>query len=597
MSDGLEGIPQDWLQPHPVLPLPARQQVAAWLAMGEPGRAHLEKALRDRAELIQREREDPIHYGYQPEPFLEVREQLLTHDEVFMSGQNRGGKTRCAAGLVVEDLYNNPNKHWLCFDTSEKTSIDKQQKAIFEMFPPAWKRLAKREGNAKKKGDVYLSYNTAGGFTNFKAVFPNKSQISFGNYKQDVTIYEGYEIDGVWFDENAPLAFIDAMAFRIGRGRRMILLFTYTPVAGGAPVFTAAVQRFLAGATILKTRRASLLPENMVHVKGCPPGHMPYVMQCRNPKAAVVFFHWGTNPYGANDEVRGKIENQPLPIVRVRAYGWVDKLVQSAFPKFNKDAHVITRKRFNEIVEKHGGTRYVSADPRPGRNWFIKWYLVTPQGWVIVYREWPDLPRYGEWALTPSDDGRAVRVDWRPGPAQRTEAGRGLAAYKALLLETEGWEYDGAKEEWVKTPKTEIVHRRLMDPRFGGSEVPSQEEGETIIEMMAADDTRDPLGRKMPAMDWEQAPASSVHGAGSALEMVNNLMDYRDSEPITPLNCPRWFAVEDCHHSILAYQEFTNAGSEKDALKDPVDCDRYFAKAECGYVAPQAMKVKRGGYW
>lgn len=588
----LSTFPREWLQPHPVLPLPSRAAVAAWLERGVEGVRHIERLLRDRAEKIALEKSDPLRHGFRPATFLKVRELLQTHDEVFLSGQNRSGKTRCAVEIAMEELVTKPNQNWLFFDTSQGTSVDKQQKAVFQMLPPEWRALAKGTGRAKQANDIYLSYSPATGFTNFKFRLPNGSQGTFGNYKQDVTIYEGYEIDGVWFDENAPLAFIEAMAFRVGQGRRMKLIFTFTPIAGGAPVFTAAVQRFFSGATVVDTLPAALLAPDQIHVKGCPRGHMPYVMQCRNPKAAVVFFHYNSNPYGANAEVRDKIRDLPANIVKVRAYGWVDKLVQSAFPKFKRGVHTLTRARFNEIAAG-GGTRYVAADPRPSRNWFVKWYLVTPQGWTIVYREWPDLPRHGEWALPPRDEGGAAhRVDYRPGPAQLSEAGRGLAAYKALFLETEGWRYDADKRQWLADAKTERIARRVMDPRFGGSEVPSQEEGETIIEMLAREGARDPLGRVVPAMEWEQAPASSVHGAGSALEMIGDAMDYDEHAPISVLNCPRWYVVDDCVHTILAYEEFTNAGSEKDALKDPVDADRYFVKAECGYQPPGAMKVK-----
>jgi len=593
--DALQHIPKEWLQPHPVLPLPPRAVVAAWVAQGEAGVKHIERMLRERAEKIDLERADPLRHGYRPPTFLKARELLTTHDELFMSGQNRSGKTRCATEIAVGDLVENPGRHWLFFDTSQNTSIDKQQKAVFQMLPPEWRKLAMGSGRAKQPGGIYLNYATATGFTNFKFVLPNGSVGIFGNYKQDVTIYEGYEIDGVWFDENAPLSFIEAMAYRVGRGRRMILLFTFTPVAGGAPVFTASVQRFFSGATIVETKAASLLAANQVHVKGCPRGHMPYVLQCRNPKAAVLFFHYGSNPFGANDEVRDKVKESPAPVVKVRAYGWVDKLVQSAFPKFKRSVHTLSRERFDQIA-KLGGTRYVSADPRPGKNWFIKWYFVTPQGWMIVYREWPDLPRFGEWALPPSDDPHGgMRIDYRAGPAQRTESGRGLASYKALLLEIEGWNYNEATKQWEATAQTERIERRVMDARFGGSPVPSQEEGGTIIEMLEEEGNVDKQGRVMPAMMWEQAPGSSLHGAGSALEMIVGLMDYEENQPLSVLNCPQWYVVDDCQHSILAYEEFTDSGSLKDALKDPVDCDRYFVKSDCGFVNPGSMRVKVPG--
>jgi hypothetical protein len=106
---------------------------------------------------------------------------------------------------------------------------------------------------------------------------------------------------------------------------------------------------------------------------------------------------------------------------------------------------------------------------------------------------------------------------------------------------------------------------------------------------------RDPLGRVMPSMQWEAAPASSVHGAGSALDMIVTAMDFDESAELSILNCPRWYMVEGCEHSRLAYQEFSSAGTDKNALKDPVDCDRYFEKSDCGYVSATSMRVRAPG--
>lgn len=592
--DPLLTIPKDLLQPHPVLPLPTRQAVAAWLAQGESGRAHLEGVLRARAEKINLERTDPLRHAYEPEPCGKLRELLGTYDEVLLNGANREGKTHDAARLSVEHLVDSPvvpsERIGAFLHSSDRTSIDQQQPVIFHMLPPNLRSLALR--GVQLKGGTYLKYSRAQGFSNDKFILPNAAMGLFFNYKQDPGVMEGYKLTWVWLDELVPLVFLEALTYRLGQGERLVILITFTPVRGYTPV----VARYIAGAKILETRPAALLPPNQIHVKGCPEGHMPYVMQSRRPRSAVLFYHWGMNPYGASKEVQKKLADAKGPVIKIRAYGWADKLATNAFAKFNDKVHVITAKHFWEKIQPGGGTWYLSADPRPGRNWFIKWYFVTPQGWRIVVREWPDYARFGEWAIPPADSNDAEesrKNDWRPGPAQRLEAGRGFAAYKAMLLEMEGWTYDSATELWVPGEKAWKIERRIMDPRFGGTPVPGQEEGTTAIEMMAETDTRDPLGRKMPGMDWEQGPASAVHGAGSATDMIVTAMDYNEHAPLSILNAPSWYVVDECQHSILAYQEFTNAGTEKNALKDPVDADRYFIKADCGYVGGTSMKVKR----
>lgn len=597
MDAGFEDLPKEWLQPHPVLPLPTRQQVQAWMARGDEGRLHLETTLRERAELISLERTDPLRYGFEPETYKKVRELLKDYDEVLLNGANREGKTNCAAKLGVEHLVDAPpgSERIAAFlHSSDRTSIDQQQPVIFSFLPPDLRQLALR--GVQLKSGTYLKYSRAQGFSNDKFILPNRSMGLFFNYKQDVGVMEGYRLTWVWFDELVPLAFLEALTFRLSQGERLVIVITFTPVRGYTPV----VARYVAGARILETRPAALLPPTMVHVKGCPPGHMPYVMHSRRSRSAVLFFHWGQNPYGASREVQKKLEGAKLPVIKMRAYGYAEKLVTSAFPKFSEKVHVIPTEKFWREIFPRGGTWYLSSDPRPSRNWFIKWYFVTPQNWRIVVREWPDYARYGEWALPPADSNDAEesrKNDWRPGPAQRLEAGRGFASYKSLILETEGWTYDSDKKIWVASDRTWRPDRRLMDPRFGGSDVPSQEEGQTPIEMMDEAGDLDTKGRKMPAMTWEAAPASAVHGAGSALDMIVTAMDYDEEQPVTPLNCPKWYVLDTCEHSILAYQEFSNAGTDKNALKDIVDCDRYFEKAECDYKSPGSMKVKGGGSW
>lgn len=583
MSQGLHALPPEWTQPHPVLPLPTRQQVQVLMQTDE-GRARLEKQLADRAELIRLEREDPLRYGYEPETFRKARDLLKEYTELLLLGANREGKTLFAAKYFVETLVKHPGAIGACFHSSERSSIDLQQPVIHWMLPPEWRKINKRER------DVYLSYSRATGFSNFKFILPNKSLSLFFNYKQDVSVMEGYEYVIVWFDELVPLAFLEALAYRLGRGVKLIIIITFTPVTGYTPV----VASYVGGASVLETRPAELLRPDVVHVKDCPPGHMPYVLRGRRPNSAVLCFHNGMNPFGAYREVRKKLEGAPIGQIKIRAYGWAEKMVTSAFAKFSERVHVITRNRWLEI-SKGPGTRYVSCDPGGSKNWFIKWYFVTPEGWVIVYREWPELPRFGEWALPPADSAEASgrALDWRPGPAQRLEAGRGLAAYKRLILLAEGWTWNEETGAWDGSA-AEPIARRLIDPRMGGMEVPSAEDGTSIIEIMG-EEQRDSKGRVTgPVMEWEPAPASRVD---ETIQMISDEMDYDETRKVDVLNCPRWYVVEDCKQSILAYQEFTAAGTERDALKDIIDPDRYFVKADCGYRAPGAMRVRRGGYY
>ena len=592
----LESLPREWLQLHPVLPLPSRQKVEALQAQGPEGRADLERQLKDRYDLICLEKSDPLAYGYEPQCWKDVRALVAQgFEEIAVFGANREGKTDFMAKWVVQELCAKKSE-WALFHNTAQTSIHQQQKRVFSKLPPDWRALALR--GAKSRDGTYLRYAEATGFSNDNFILPGiGSHAYFFNYLQKPEVWEGPEYDGMWFDEKVTQPILETSRYRRGRDRKLFILVTFTPKWG----YTATVANILAGARIVETRRAPLLAADQVHVQGCPRGHMPYIMHGRHAKAAIVFFHNQMNPMGAGREIAQALAGAPKSRVMIRGYGWADKTVSSAFPKFNVKAHALTRARFDEIAAGPG-TRYCFTDPRPGKNWFLKWYFVSPVWGPIVYREWPDRQNYEDWALSPAevdgDDqtGGGRRHDWRPGPAQRLEAGRGFTAYKALILEAEGWRYDAEKKSW-DGKRAEKIERRGMDPRFGGSEVPSQDEGSSVIEMMAEPGHKDNLGRVMPPMEWEAAPAGAVHGDGSAIEMIASAMDYDEMEPVTAMNCPHWYVVEDCQQSVLAYQEFTDAGSGKCALKDIVDPDRYFAKSECGYVEPKAKQVRGGGFW
>jgi hypothetical protein len=101
-----------------------------------------------------------------------------------------------------------------------------------------------------------------------------------------------------------------------------------------------------------------------------------------------------------------------------------------------------------------------------------------------------------------------------------------------------------------------------------------------VIDLMATPIIKEGVV-EVPGMLWEPAPASGVReGAG----LIEDAMDWDETKPVSVENCPKWYVVEDCQQSILAYREFTGLGTQKDALKDIIDPDRYFIKSGYGYV-------------
>lgn len=573
--------------PHPVLKVPTQEQVKVLIERVGPEEAkrRLSELHRQREEKIRLEQVDPLRHGYDATMFARLKALLATHDEILVMGGNRLGKTRDAVKLMVQDMVNNGGKLVAAFDRSERASINKQQPLFHTMLPPEWRDLG------KVGSEIYVKWAKATGFSNLQFILPNGSQTMFFNYKQDVNDFEGYEIDWGYFDELVPLPFYEAMAFRLGKDRPMKILITFTPLENGGPAYTPVVQKFLAGARVVET--AAVAPEmhevlrpDQVLAKDCPPGHLPVLLQCANPRAAVLYYHWGCNPFGANQEVLTKLKGRPKAQWLVRAYGYVDRPAGAALASFGPE-HRLTREEFDKVA-KAGVTRYVSIDPGHAKNWFIKWYAVTPQGWRIVYREWPDYPRYGAWALPPE---RADQHDWRGGEAQRLGLDPGIDRYKRLMMELEGWRWDAKSEEWDGS-QAERIQRRLIDPRLGGTGVPNQDEGTSIIDLLAME-TKGRSGKvHVPRMFVEAAPGRHVsHG----VQMLQSAMEWDHSRPRNAYdNCPHWYVVDDLKQTEIAYQEYTGLGTDKDALKDVVDPDRYFIESGYGYVDMELLRAAVG---
>lgn len=579
--------PLHWT-PHPVLPIPTDAQIVNLVRIHGPqeGARLLTEMHTKREAAIRAETADPLNCGYEPESWKRSRELIEQYEKVFISGGNREGKSTFVAKYAVEFLVNHPGTVWFFFHSSEKSSIDQQQNLVHSYLPPEWRDIGKPDGK------TYVKFNEATGFANFKFILPNGSRGFFFNYNQDVDDMEGYEIDGAWFDELVPLEFITALRYRRGQGRKLRIIVTFTPVKG----YNAVVGEFLKGATVIESRRADVFPttkELVDKVYGCPPGHMPYVMEGDAGRSAAIFHHNGMNPYGAGAEVRKEAEGENDAQKKIRLYGWADKPASAALSKFSA-AHIITRAKFDEIA-KRGGTRYCVTDPAGVKNWFIKWYFFTPAGHCIVYREWPDRRRYDWWAEPPGDNGKGVnRYNWQPGPAQDRADVTGIVGYKKMIMEAEGWVWSEESRSWDGT-KAEKISARLIDPRGGGTDSLVAEDAVTITEMME-EIHKDPRGAIIgPPMVWEAAP-----GGGRVdldLQLIDEWMDYDPSQEVSVLNQPRFYVVEDCEQSILAYREFTGLGSDKDALKDIIDPDRYMVKSGYGHVSETSMRVRGGCFY
>jgi len=569
--------------------------------------------LERRNEKIRLSYEDPLNHGIYLDHWKAVSNMLLERDQILLSGGNRSSKTHFSIGYVVDCLVN--GKPWIedqeersrtnkdlviaCFHSSSMSSIVQQQYGIYQFLPPDLRDYGKGKGKDKHSN---ISFLRKSGFSNNSFILPNGNMCLFFNYNQDSDdIGQGYEYDLIWADELIPLQMVEDLEMRLVSKSGKFLI-SFAPVTGHTPT----VAKFQDGSTITSSKKADpdLFPDLVdrkgklpVLVNGCPKGEMPYTADCRNPDHGIVYFHSEMNPFNPYENIKSKCHGRPSDYVKMRAYGYAGSSDSGAFPKFGKH-HIITKERYNEI-RMLPGSRYCVADPAGSKAWFIKWYYMTQDNEVVMYREWPSFQEWGEWAMPPKGKKGAdggVAKDYAIGPAQRAGGGMGTEAYKQLILGLEGWVFDEEKGEWDGTG-AENISERIIDARFS-KQAPGGE-GTSILELFDATQY-DQQGRVSgPSMVWLQAQGNGAAGGLNPTEigvqMVNDYFEYNPERDVDAMNHPRWYVLDDCKQSIYAYQLFSGRGSEKCALKDVIDPDRYLVSTVGKWLDNSAFECVGGG--
>jgi len=510
------------LTPHPVLHAPNEDQIKELVK--KYGQDKTLEILQIREDKIEAEKRDPYRHGYEPWFWKDADKLLNENDELLLSGGNRAGKTEYAAKRVVHTLINKPNSRVWCLHTTNQSSIQMQQSVV-------WKYLPSELKQAKKTKVTNISYTQKNGFSENSFVLPNGSQCFFMNYAQERTVIEGGETDMIWADELVPLDWVETLRFRnITRKGKMVV--TFTPVTGYTPV----VKDYLAGSRLIESKPAKLL-QNSNTVIGCKHGEMPYIAKCVRRGAYAMWFFSEFNPYNPFDHLAKSLQGRSSYEIKIRAYGWAESLAGNQFPRFG-DANIIPADKIPT-----GGTNYQGIDPAGARNWFMIWMRVAEDGTKFIYREFPDAT-VGEWALA-SD-----KADGKVGPAQTTNAGRGIDEYKELIMHLENGE---------------PIAERYIDPRAGAQQAYGRDGGTSIIDLFQQGEN---------PMFLQQAAGISIE---EGIGMINNWLSYDMSMPITSTNQPKLYISENCQNLIFCLKEWTGQDGQKGASKDPIDCLRYLA--------------------
>ena len=543
--------------PHPVLrsPDPAKLKRLARV-QGEQAVKALLLAWVTKAKDME---VDPLRHQFHPACWKEADELFARcKKRLFIGGGNRAGKTRYCATKMMSLALEKPNQRMLCMHESKASSVSVQQSNIYLMLPPEFKDL-------KKNRVVNVHYTVKNGFADDIMVLPNGTQFHFRNYTQAVNVIQGDEYDYAWMDECFTLAWYSEVGFRL-LTRRGKSLLSVTPIFG----YTPALAEVLDGLSVDEWRPSELLPTD-INVPGGPEGTMPYKGTAPGGTSAI-WFHSDLNPFSPWDEMKLELTGRTAEDVKIRAYGWVDRITVGMFPKFG-NVHIANA----EEIPEHG-TNYLVADPAGSRNWFMLWARVDKDGIIWITREWPDYKAYGEWAIPDK-----VLLDGKRGPAQTTGAGRGLVGYRKLIRRLEDTWHIGD------------MQRRFIDPRAGKAATAAlKQRSQSLIQTLRTPYRSPETGQiEDEGMHFIAAPGVEIEqGVG----LINSLLDFNTEEPLSFYNQPRLRISAVCKNLIWSMTNWNdNEPHDQSASKDPIDALRYMVLMDPRYVDPKRSRATRGG--
>ena len=562
--------------------------------------------------MLAAEKADPLRHGLELEWWRDADAQLAREDVELQAnfGANRSSKTHRAIKRLVEAAMAYPGGNLILLSETDKSSRLIQQPALWGFLRKHYEHLNwKDQRNAVHK----IRYTEANGFTDGIVVLPNRTKIIVDVYGSDPGKYEGIEwganvkewkrtpdgraVFNIGFvcDEAATLNWIE-MLTRRARFRGAKGIWPFTPING----LTPAMKEVLGQIRVQAAHPASLLPE--IEIKGCARGHVPYMADCgyTKAKAAAIWFHIEKNPLKHYVKaVMKQLDGADQGRIERFAYGWARDSVQRAFPKFGP-WNIIPATALPEA-----GTNYMVTDPATARPFFTLWARVPPheegQAKLYIYRDWPDVRRFGEWAVsTTRETTDDTRKGWDGdrGPAQ-ANLGFGYAAYKRLWLEEETVRASGPVERDPYRRKLqeqcgggggqcrEEILDRIVDSRAAGTEHMRQTGSVTPLEELAEDSDG------VEGMEFDVADGRNI---SNGITRINDLLDFNIEKPVVAFtNEPRLYVCEDAMNLIWAMSNYTNRSGEEGACKDPIDCLRYLVEKDLTYEQPGLLGSWRRG--
>lgn len=601
-----------WGEPHPFLdafypPLPADRVRKVILERGDEGADTLAEYVKQRERARSDAERDPLRHGWELGHWPDIRHMIAMKDETYVAGANGSAKTELAGKIIAEALCSRSRIRVLGIAQHEVASKTFQQAAVYKYLPPAARRL--NEGQVRKRSTVTkINWSQAGGFTEATVVLPNRSQAWFRTveqYRRDPMSFEGPEYDLVVIDEGCPLALVQTLRFRVGK-RGGKLVYFLTSVEGYDPVFASEFE----GARIVKTLpmqwewvaiaravapHSGVLPIEQrgrvnpavtfpeldikdVQVKGCPPGHMPFIMQPLNFSHGVILPWTQWNPFLPKGKwnpqlpaVFDKCIGQPKWKVRVRLFGWIEKITGCKIGNFNPQIHVIPHERIAALLKAKRLTVYMADDPAIARSHFIAWKGVAEDGTEYIFDESPRYETEGEW----------VDANGEAGEGQSMYASMGVKWYKKHIRERE-------REHGVE------ALLRWGDPRAFATKAAEASGARNLFELFCDDQSNeDP---DYAPMYFE--PAQIRQTVDMDLEAVVSKLAYDTARAerengITVENQPHLFVSDRCQNVIRCWLNWD--GAPDSPYKDGVDAAARYLFCTPGFWVDQNEPDAVGG--
>lgn len=472
---------------------------------------------------------------------------------IILLGGNRASKSTLCARLVIWTALNIPGARIRCWSANEETSVNDQQRVVWQELPARYKNLPVR-----RRASYSIEYTQKNGFTGNKLILPpiepgyEGGEIIFQTYKSwsnDDKVAEGWWAHLVWCDEECPPKLFETLRYRLGDSNGRLLL-SFTSING----WTALIASLLNKAKTLVKRYAPLVKRELPIERNVVPDG-----------SVKVFNIWTQDniflqpDFRAGKHLVGKPESEILS----RHYGEPTKAKTAKFPLFNRDVHVVKHEGIPCLKNKSVSvTWYTAIDPAGSKPWFMVWGAVDAAGVLWVTHEWPDAPTYGEWVDAAGDEGG------KPGPAQKG-LGFGINDYVEVISRIEGGIGVGVDDVY-----------RAIDPRMGASETQGDNGAETIISRL--DDK---------GYVYLPAPGKQIEDGE---QLINDRVAYDLKRPVGVDNQPKLRISDQCENLIYALENYAGTGLHEPA-KDPIDCLRYLIGSGAEFIDPKAPVVTGGG--